>query len=351
MWPGNEARRARGPRLVYTCIYILNCVPGGHFVLQTVCVALIYLIFYNKLVLLKYLWVVSGRGGGEGGYRSTFFCGEGPGSLPMREADEKWKRKKSALTGSLPMLLGREPDERKKMRIIVRIVARWIVRRHSTGSASSAQHRLALGGSHLDRLYIGPMDSRCGFCGAFQFHGESVNCCHGGKVSLPPLHPVPVTLYNLLTLDTEEVHHFRSHIRLYNSSLAFASMGANLDVPPGHGPYCYRIHGQIYHWSGPLHPDNEQRRQFSQLYILEGNQALLERIQHPNNVSCREHTMQSLLTAIEDVSPYAHVPITAWLMERDEMLHAEEQGHQTKPVPMFFKRGHDQRKIQQSSTT
>ena len=139
----------------------------------------------------------------------------------------------------------------------------------------------------MDRLYIGAMDSQCSFCDAVQFHRESINCCHGGKISLPPLCPIPVAIYNLLTADTK-ARHFHEHVRLYNSSLAFASMGVNLDIPPGRGPYCYRIHGQIYHRSGPLHPDHEQRRQYSQLYILEGNQAVQKHLQHPNNVSCRE---------------------------------------------------------------
>ena len=31
-------------------------------------------------------------------------------------------------------------------------------------------------------------------------------------------------------------------IRTYNSSFAFASMGAMMAPPPGHGPYCFRIH-------------------------------------------------------------------------------------------------------------
>ena len=59
-------------------IYLSNCVPGGHFVLQTVCVANISQIFYNKLVLLKCLcmggqW--SGGGGGGGVSLYFFFWG------------------------------------------------------------------------------------------------------------------------------------------------------------------------------------------------------------------------------------------------------------------------------------
>ena len=254
----------------------------------------------------------------------------------MEEEEERSRR----LAANAARERSRREEEDENQRSHRRMLERA---RYGTRSASSAHHGVARGGSHVDRLYIGAMDSQCSFCDAFQFRGESINCCHSGKVSFPTLRPIPVTIYNLLTADTEEARHFREHIRLYNSSLAFASMGANLDVPPGHGPYCYRIHGQIYHWSGPLHPEHEQRRQYSQLYILEGNQAVQECLQHPNNVSCRERTMQSLLTAIEDVSPYACAYRRMAEVELEETLRAEER-RQPKPVTMFFKRGHDQRK-------
>ena len=83
--------------------------------------------------------------------------------------------------------------------------------------------------------------------------------------------------------------------------------------------------------AGPLHSD----KKYSQLYNLEGNQAVQERFQHPNNVSSCERTMQSRLTAIEDVSPYA----SAY-----HCMAEVEQGRQPKPVTMFFKCGHDERR-------
>ena len=72
-----------------------------------------------------------------------------------------------------------------------------------------------------------------------------MNSCHGGKVSIPPLHPLPKAIYNLFTADTEEARDCREYIYLYNSFLGFASMGANLQLPPGYGLYCYQIDGQI----------------------------------------------------------------------------------------------------------
>ena len=82
-------------------------------------------------------------------------------------------------------------------------------------------YRVALGDFQVDRLYKGAVDSQCGYCGALQFHGESINHRHSRKVSIRPLRAVPTTVHTLLIPDTEEGRHFRQHIRLYNSSLVF----------------------------------------------------------------------------------------------------------------------------------
>ncbi|KAF2355228.1 hypothetical protein FHG87_014016 [Trinorchestia longiramus] len=42
--------------------------------------------------------------------------------------------------------------------------------------------------------YTGAMDVRCQFCGALRFQIEQLNCCHNGKVSLPPLQEYPKNL-------------------------------------------------------------------------------------------------------------------------------------------------------------
>ena len=150
------------------------------------------------------------------------------------------------------------------------------VERYHARSISSTMHQVALGGSEVDQLYKGAMNSQYGFCGALQFHGKSIKCCNRREVSVPPLQAIPTTVHTLLTADTEEGHNFHEHICLYNSSLTFASIGANMNILPGYGPYCYCIQCQIYHSSGPLSPDKEQRRQYSQLYILEAYQAVEE---------------------------------------------------------------------------
>ncbi|GBN28214.1 hypothetical protein AVEN_191800-1 [Araneus ventricosus] len=65
-------------------------------------------------------------------------------------------------------------------------------------------------------------------------------------------------LQDLLTSDSLESKNYRKHIREYNSALAFASIGAQIKPLPGTGPYCYRIHGKIYHMVSPLNSDHNK---------------------------------------------------------------------------------------------
>ena len=45
---------------------------------------------------------------------------------------------------------------------------------------------------NVDPFSVGKMEKECGFCGPLQFPNEKSNCCHKGKVVLPPLAPYPV---------------------------------------------------------------------------------------------------------------------------------------------------------------
>jgi hypothetical protein len=81
-------------------------------------------------------------------------------------------------------------------------------------------------------------------------------CCENGKNLLPNL---PVTLQELevlLTSKKSSVIRFRDQIRMYNSVLAFTSLGAKVDesVTGGLGSYSFRIQGELYHKIGSLCP-------------------------------------------------------------------------------------------------
>jgi len=76
-----------------------------------------------------------------------------------------------------------------------------------------------------------------------------------------------------MTGNHPHARNFFDNIRSFNSSLAFASMGATLAPPPGYGPYCFIIQGQIYHRTCALHPQNDDKRIYAQLYILDPSEA------------------------------------------------------------------------------
>ena len=76
-----------------------------------------------------------------------------------------------------------------------------------------------------------------------------------GKVVLPDLSPYPPDLQELLLTSptiSALAKNFQQHIRQFNSAFSFASFGANIAAPPGNGPPCFRICGQICHRSGTL---------------------------------------------------------------------------------------------------
>ncbi|KHJ98354.1 hypothetical protein OESDEN_01671 [Oesophagostomum dentatum] len=150
--------------------------------------------------------------------------------------------------------------------------------------------------------YLGPMNISCSSCQALYFNGEAKRengsfnmCCNFGSIALPDLFSnFPEPLRSFYTGASSLSRNFRQHIRSFNSAMAMASMGAQLDIPRGHGPYCFRIHGQIYHFVGPLTPEEGTRPQFGQLYILDTDDAAIERIGNPANQECNPVVMRRL---------------------------------------------------------
>ena len=77
------------------------------------------------------------------------------------------------------------------------------------------------------RVYLGPMTRVCQHCQALRFSSEPINCCHNGKVSLPPLGDYPSPLKDLCTgSNTAESSNFKDNIRQYNSAFFFASFAS-----------------------------------------------------------------------------------------------------------------------------
>ena len=155
--------------------------------------------------------------------------------------------------------------------------------------------------------YCGDLNVLCEFCQSKNFtkerpsDGKFTICCQKGRVNLEPIRRSEL-IENLMTGKHEESKNFMANIRSYNSSLAFVSMGAKIVPPPGHGPYCFRIHGQIYHRTGTLIPENDEVKQFAQLYILDPTAASEERMRLNENQGCLPALMMELSTYMTQIN-------------------------------------------------
>jgi hypothetical protein len=132
---------------------------------------------------------------------------------------------------------------------------------------------------------------------------------------LSNLPATPQELEVLLTSKESSAVKFRDQIRMYNSVLAFTSLGAKVDesITGGPGPYSFRIQGELYHKIGSLCPVEGQRPQFAQLYIHD------TKCEHQNRhaimPSLDPTTLDWLLTMMYNINPYVEV----FKMARDMM--------------------------------
>jgi hypothetical protein len=140
-------------------------------------------------------------------------------------------------------------------------------------------------------------------------------CCESGKVRLPNLPATPPELEVLLTSKESSAVKFRDQLRMYNSVLAFTSLGAKVDesVTGGPGPYSFRIQGELYHRIGSLCPAKGQRPQFAQLYIHDTEREHQNR--HVVMPSLDPTTLDQLLAMMYNINPYVEV----FKMARDMM--------------------------------
>jgi len=191
---------------------------------------------------------------------------------------------------------------------------------------------------------VGGLDNQCPHCAALRFPGEKLNCCHNGKVLLAPLSPYPPELQLLLTSGDSASRNFLDNIRQYNSAFAFASMSASVHHYATPGPYCFRIHGQVHHRAGTLHPSPGVKPRYGQMYILEGRQALDARLQDPHNAGCTESTMGIIQGVLETNNTYAVEYKHMHEIEREAAGSADISGTPLATVRMVIKRGHDQRR-------
>jgi hypothetical protein len=125
----------------------------------------------------------------------------------------------------------------------------------------------------------------CPDCGAYHWSAESLSatggvlyfgmCCFSGKVLPCHLQDIPIELHHLYFGMDDLAKEFQRNIRTYNNALAFTSVGQDAysrlqidnSVNDGHGPWLYKIKGELHHITGTLLPPPGQPPMYSQLYI------------------------------------------------------------------------------------
>ena len=166
--------------------------------------------------------------------------------------------------------------------------------------------------NNFDRIAEPEDILRCPYCDALVWHSENCGrdpqtgnplytiCCQQGRVKLPPVRQPPPVLEKL-----QDESSFRNNIRVYNSILAFTSIGAKIDhtVTSGSGPPTFRIQGQNYHRIGSLIPTSGNPPKFLQLYIVDTSNEVSNRIQSlqrtPSSGPLQEGIVKQLIDMLD----------------------------------------------------
>jgi hypothetical protein len=158
--------------------------------------------------------------------------------------------------------------------------------------------------------------------------GQFTVCCHKGVVQLPR-HQSDDAIESLLKGNHADSKSFLELIRSYNSAFAFVSVGVDLNMPRGVGPYCFRIHGQVNHRMSPLHPETGEKRSFYQLHIFDEHSAVTERMTDPANIACRQHIMEQLSNGMAS----NHFAKAYQMMREVEKIDKSNDGNSGQSVP------------------
>ncbi|XP_044005514.1 uncharacterized protein LOC122850427 [Aphidius gifuensis] len=205
----------------------------------------------------------------------------------------------------------------------------------------------------IQENYIGKMDILCKNCSARHFQVEEVNnkktfndCCSHGEVNLEPLPDSPDLIKNLFNGSHEFSKNFHERIRSYNNAFAFASFNANLVNFPSNnrpGPYCFKIHGQIYYQiNTSLYPSGDDIPSFGQLFIVDQNEATNVRSQF-NKDSCLN---MEIIEAIGNTLCEINVFAKSYQMMHEELQQTINDGQEETEMRLIFstKPGKDARR-------
>ncbi|CAF1865975.1 unnamed protein product [Brassica oleracea] len=183
----------------------------------------------------------------------------------------------------------------------------------------------------------------CSKCNALMWTSESTGtdsktgeptftiCCNHGQIRLPPIKQPPALLEELLQL-----RWFRDTIRVYNSVLAFTSVGMKMDykVVRTPGPYTIRIQGQTHHKIGSLIPQQGRLPEYLQLYIFDtGNEEFKIRLL-PDKGKGKEYDLPST----DEVAGLIVGDMSSTIGERD-IIRDDHPLYMTLQYPLLFPYG------------
>ncbi|KAL7074608.1 hypothetical protein ACQ4LE_005793 [Meloidogyne hapla] len=163
--------------------------------------------------------------------------------------------------------------------------------------------------------------SVCHYCDALLFESEvnlqhktkfktisSSFCCGCGAVSLPPYSTHPKDLQELLKGETKDSKEFLAYQNSYNSLLAFASVTVGHKDSSLDGSVCFMLNGEFSRHLSSMHSGN-LTPSFSQLYILDANEALNLRTQNSicGGDRVNPETLKKLDALLRTLHPFAKV--------------------------------------------
>jgi hypothetical protein len=135
--------------------------------------------------------------------------------------------------------------------------------------------------TQLEPNYLGELNIKCMDCSALHWKAECLTistsanpkygtCCQSGKISLLPSEDPPNEFRDLFSGVGQQSLSFLKHIRQYNATFAFASLGVKLDHSVmGGGPFVFKIHGRLFHQHGSLIPNSNSNIRYAQLYVYD----------------------------------------------------------------------------------
>ncbi|CDW58780.1 Helitron like N domain containing protein [Trichuris trichiura] len=162
----------------------------------------------------------------------------------------------------------------------------------------------------MQENYLGLiLNKECGFCHTLFFENKV------GKDGIALMFAATTAAWNYLT-------DLATTLTSFNTSLLSGSIngffGRHLDIPAGRGPYCFRIHGQVYHFAARLHPTLSRLPE----------QIAVKRLNNLRNASCRHQVMTGLSTLFSRINLFAGAYKMMAEVEREEEEKATERGGQ-----------------------